>query len=142
MTTTGELAKFLSAHMQPGFFTLDMLEELHADSELPSGNSARRALGWSIEHQNPSGRILSKNGRRGNTSARIGFTPDHGMGVAVLSNTGKPMVHSMDVGCSSDPCPEDTNLLLNMDSLKWHHTPESDGKTNAPSLKSKASGTR
>lgn len=81
--------------MEPGLFTQDMLEELHSESELTNGNSSDRSLGWSIDEGNPVGRIISKNGRRGNASAWIGFTPDHGVGVAVISNIGKPSVDSI-----------------------------------------------
>ena len=50
-------------------------------------------------------RILEKNGGRNNCSAWIGFAPEHGVGVAVVTNCGEPDVDSIGDGCWSDPFP-------------------------------------
>lgn len=92
VTSAGDLAKFLAAHMTPGLFTSDMLTLLHIETKLADGSEINRALGWSIDTRNPIGRILSKNGGRNNCSAWIGFAPEHGVGVAVLTNIGEPDV--------------------------------------------------
>jgi D-alanyl-D-alanine-carboxypeptidase/D-alanyl-D-alanine-endopeptidase len=92
VTSVGDLGKFLAAHMKPGLFTSEMLAQLHAETRLADGSEINRALGWSIDASNPAGRILSKNGGRGNCSAWIGFAPDHGVGVAVITNVGEPDV--------------------------------------------------
>jgi CubicO group peptidase (beta-lactamase class C family) len=92
VTSTGDLAKFLVAHMKPGLFTSEMLAQLHIETRLVDGSEINRALGWSIDTSSPTGRILSKNGGRGNCSAWIGFAPAHRVGVAVIANMGEPDV--------------------------------------------------
>ena len=92
VTSTGDLAKFLAAHMKPGLFTSDMLAQVHAPTRLVNGSEIHRAAGWSIHDNNPAGRTLSKNGGRSNCSAWIGFVPEHGVGVAVITNVGEPDV--------------------------------------------------
>jgi CubicO group peptidase (beta-lactamase class C family) len=92
VTTVGDLSKFLAAHMKPGLFTSEMLAQLHTETKLADGSEINRALGWSIDTSNPTGRILSKNGGRDNCSAWIGFAPEHGVGVAVIANVGEPDV--------------------------------------------------
>lgn len=66
-----------------------MLVRLHAETKLATGTEISRAPGWSIDTTNPSGRILSKDGGRKNCSAWIGFAPEYGVGVAVISNIGE-----------------------------------------------------
>ena len=95
VTSVGDLAKFLAAQMKPGLFTSEMLEQLHAKTKLKNGSSIGDALGWSIDTANPAGLILHKNGGRGNASAWIGFAPEHGVGVAVITNVGSPEVDSI-----------------------------------------------
>lgn len=83
-----DLAKFLSAQMKPGLFTSEMLEQLHSATSLSDGSKARTGLGWAVRTRESVGRILKKNGGRNNCRAWIGFAPDHGVGVAVVSNCG------------------------------------------------------
>ena len=92
VTSIGDLAKFLNAHLIPGRFSTNLLAELHTAVMLESGVPAGRALGWSIEGNHPAGRILGKNGGRKNCTAWIGFAPAHRVGVAVVSNIGRPDV--------------------------------------------------
>ncbi|MBX3414360.1 MAG: serine hydrolase [Pirellulales bacterium] len=90
-----DLARFLAAQMEPGFFSSDMLEWLHRETTLSNGTVARTALGWSVRTHKPIGRTLKKNGGRSNCSAWIGFAPEHMVGVAVVSNCGDPAVDSI-----------------------------------------------
>jgi CubicO group peptidase (beta-lactamase class C family) len=87
-----DLVKFLAAQMEPGLFSSEMLAQLHTTSRLSDGSLARTALGWSVGSSEVVGRILEKNGGRNNCSAWIGFSPDHGVGVAVITNCGGPDV--------------------------------------------------
>lgn len=95
VTSASDLAKFLMAHLEPGVFTADLLAEIHTPIKLNDGTDSQRALGWSIDKTHPSGLILSKNGGRKNCSAWIGFSPEHGVGVAVMANIGSPDVVSI-----------------------------------------------
>lgn len=90
-----DLAKFLAAQMEPGVFSSEMLKQLHTESILSDGSTARRALGWSVRSSDSIGRILQKNGGRSNCSAWIGFAPEHGVGVAVATNCGGPDVDAI-----------------------------------------------
>lgn len=92
ITSTGDLTKFLVAHMEPGLFSKEMLAELHAAATLADGSTVNRALGWSIDSRSSAPGILSKNGGRSNCSAWIGFAPEYGVGVAVITNCGDPSV--------------------------------------------------
>jgi CubicO group peptidase (beta-lactamase class C family) len=92
VTSARDLAKFLAAQMQPGLFSKRMLARLHTAARLADGSRADRALGWSFEPGGSAPLILSKDGRRSNCSAWIGFAPKHGVGVAVLANCGEPLV--------------------------------------------------
>ena len=92
VTSAGDLARFLAAHLQTGLFSDEMLAELHSPTELSDGTQINRALGWSIDARSPAGLILSKNGGRGNAGAWIGFAPDDELGVAVITNIGAPDV--------------------------------------------------
>jgi CubicO group peptidase (beta-lactamase class C family) len=87
-----DLASFLSAQMKPGFLSREMLEQLQTPTTLSDGSAAGTALGWSVRSRKSIGRILKKNGARNNCSAWIGFAPDHGVGVVVLTNCGEPNV--------------------------------------------------
>lgn len=87
-----DLGKFLAAQMKPGVFSREMLEQLHAETKLPDGSPSGRSLGWSVRQRESIGRILKKNGGRSNCSAWIGFAPEHGVGVAVVTNCGGPDV--------------------------------------------------
>jgi len=87
-----DLAEFLAAQMNPGLFASEMLEQLHTPTRLSDGSNSRTALGWSVRSRDSVGRILKKNGGRNNASAWIGFAPDHGVGVAVVANSGEPAV--------------------------------------------------
>jgi CubicO group peptidase (beta-lactamase class C family) len=90
-----DLARFLAAQMKPGVFSSGMLEQLHTESTLSDGARARRTLGWSVSPSDYVGRILQKNGGRSNCSAWIGFAPEHGVGVAIVTNCGGPDVDAM-----------------------------------------------
>jgi hypothetical protein len=79
--------------MKPGILSSEILEQLHTPSRLSEGRVARRTRGWSVRSRESVGRILSKNGGRNNCSAWIGFAPDHGVGVAVVTNCGEPSVN-------------------------------------------------
>ncbi|MBC8356886.1 MAG: beta-lactamase family protein [Planctomycetes bacterium] len=87
-----DLAMFLAAQMNPGVFSSDMLKELHTETTLSDGSMATTALGWSVRSRESVGRILKKNGGRNNCSDWIGFAPEHGVGVAVITNCGEPAV--------------------------------------------------
>ena len=90
ITSAADLAKFLSAQMKPGVFSSEMLDLLHTPAKLANGSNADHALGWTLRFIN--GRYLEKNGGRNNCSAWIGFSPDHPIGVVVLTNCGDPSV--------------------------------------------------
>jgi CubicO group peptidase (beta-lactamase class C family) len=90
-----DLAQFLAAQMKPGFFSTEMLAQLHTPSRLSDGSMARTALGWTIRSNETVGRILEKNGGRNNCSAWIGFAPEHGVGIAVVANCGGPDVDAI-----------------------------------------------
>ena len=92
VTTTEDLGKFLMAQMEPGVFTNEMLDQLHTETKLSSGSPSGTALGWSVGWIDEVGRILEKNGGRSNCSAWIGFSPEYGVGVAVVTNCGGPDV--------------------------------------------------
>lgn len=92
VTSVEDLAKFLAAQMKPGVFSSEMLKQLHTESTLSDGSAAGSALGWSVRSNVYVGRILKKNGGRSNCSAWIGFAPEHGVGVAVVTNCGEPDV--------------------------------------------------
>lgn len=49
VTSAGDLAKFLAAHMKPGTFSSNTLATLHTPTKLKNGALTRRALGWSID---------------------------------------------------------------------------------------------
>ncbi len=87
-----DLAMFLAAQMKPGVFTDAMLKQLHTETTLSDGSKATTALGWSVRSRESVGRILKKNGGRNNCSDWIGFAPEHGVGVAVVTNCGDPAV--------------------------------------------------
>ena len=95
VTSVEDLAKFLAAQMKPGVLTSEMLTQLHAESNLSDGSTARTALGWSLERNRYVGPVVHKNGGRNNCSAWIGFAPKYGVGVAVVTNCGGPDVDSI-----------------------------------------------
>jgi CubicO group peptidase (beta-lactamase class C family) len=87
-----DLAKFVSAQMQAGVFSSEMLQELHTRTSLSGGNLADTSLGWSFEFNDRLGPYREKNGGRSNCSAWIGFAPEQGVGVVVATNCGGPNV--------------------------------------------------
>jgi CubicO group peptidase (beta-lactamase class C family) len=87
-----DLAKFVAAQMKPGVFTSEMLTELHSRTNLSSGDLADTALGWSFKFNDYLGPYPEKNGGRSNCSAWIGFSPEHDVGVVVVTNCGGPDV--------------------------------------------------
>jgi CubicO group peptidase (beta-lactamase class C family) len=95
VTSVEDLAKFLAAQMKPGVFSSEMLDQLHTETKLSNGSASGTALGWSVRSRESVGRILKKNGGRSNCSAWIGFAPDHGVGVAIVSNCGGPDVDAI-----------------------------------------------
>lgn len=90
VTTTEDLGKFLMAQMEPGVFNNDILDQLHSETKMSKGSPSGTALGWSVGWLDEVGRILEKNGGRNNCSAWIGFSPEYGVGVAVVTNCGGP----------------------------------------------------
>ncbi len=92
VSTAEDLANFLAAQMEPGVFSSEMLHQLHTETKLSDGSSSRTSLGWSIQSHESVGRILTQNGGRNNCRAWIGFSPEHGVGVAVVTNCGGPYV--------------------------------------------------
>jgi CubicO group peptidase (beta-lactamase class C family) len=95
IATAEDLAKFMAAQMQPGFFSSEMLAQLHTATRLSNGSMSRHTLGWTIRLNGTVGRILEKNGGRNNCTAWIGFSPDYRIGVAVVANCGGPDVDSI-----------------------------------------------
>ncbi len=87
-----DLTKFVAAQMKPGVFSSEMLEELHTRTSLSNGTLADTALGWSFKFNDYLGPYPEKNGGRSNCSAWIGFAPNHGVGVVVVTNCGGPSV--------------------------------------------------
>lgn len=87
-----DLAKFVAAQMKPGVFSRKMLDDLHTRSSRSDGILVDTGLGWSINFNKYLGPYPEKNGGRGNCSAWIGFAPDHGVGVVVVTNCGGPDV--------------------------------------------------
>lgn len=92
VTSVGDLAKFLTAQMQPGVLSDEILETLHTEAKLSDKSPSGRALGWAVRSIDGVGPILKKNGGRNNCSAWIGFSPKHGVGVAIVTNCGGPDV--------------------------------------------------
>ncbi len=94
IASAADLAQFLAAQMKPGIFSNEILEQLLAPAKLSDGSMAGTALGWSVDSSVSDGRIriVEKNGGRNNCSAWIGFAPDYGVGVVVLTNCGEPGV--------------------------------------------------
>lgn len=87
-----DLAKFVAAQMKPGVFSKKMLDDLHTRSSRSDGILVDTGLGWSINFNKSLGRYPEKNGGRSNCSAWIGFAPEHGTGVVVVTNCGGPEV--------------------------------------------------
>ena len=92
VTSTEDLAKFLIAQMEPGVFSSDVLDQLHTETRLSDDSGAGGALGWRIRWLEEVGPILEKNGGRSNCSAWIGFSPEHQVAVAIVTNCGGPNV--------------------------------------------------
>jgi CubicO group peptidase (beta-lactamase class C family) len=92
VTSVEDLAIFMAAQMKPSVFSSDMLKELHTRTSLADGSLADTALGWSFKFNDRLGPYPEKNGGRSNCSAWIGFAPDHGVGVIVVTNCGGPAV--------------------------------------------------
>ena len=99
-----DLAMFLAAQMpsadspDPACLSSKALKQLHTTAVLNDGSPTHRALGWSIHDSDYIGRVLQKNGGRSNCSAWIGFSPEHRIGVAVVTNCGGPDVDELGVG--------------------------------------------
>lgn len=90
VTSVGDLAKFLIAQMKPGVISEAVLSQLHTPTKLRDGSEAGTGLGWAVRSRRSIGRILKKNGGRNNCKAWIGFSPEHQVGVAVVTNCGGP----------------------------------------------------
>lgn len=90
VTSVGDLAKFLTAQMKPGVLSEEVLSQLHTPTKLRDGSEASTGLGWAVRSRKSIGRILKKNGGRNNCKAWIGFSPEHQVGVAVVTNCGEP----------------------------------------------------
>ncbi len=87
-----DLARFMSSQWQPGFLSVEALQQLQTPTLLLDGVEADTALGWSVRSRITTGPILKKNGGRNNCSAWVGFSPEHRIGVAVVTNCGGPDV--------------------------------------------------
>jgi CubicO group peptidase (beta-lactamase class C family) len=90
-----DLSKFLAAQMEPGVFSREMLEQLQTRTSLSNEIEIGTTLGWSSRFNPFIGRFLTKNGGRSNCSAWIGFSSEHNVGVAVVTNCGGPDVDSI-----------------------------------------------
>ncbi|MEQ1825880.1 MAG: serine hydrolase domain-containing protein [Pirellula sp.] len=90
-----DLAKFLSAQMDPGVFSRKMLDDLYTRSSRSDGVLVDTGLGWSINFNKYLGSYAEKNGGRSNCSAWIGFSPEHSVGVVVVTNCGGPEVDAI-----------------------------------------------
>ncbi len=115
VTSVDDLAKFLVAQMKPGVFSSEMLDQLHTETKLSDGSASGKALGWSVRSRESVGRILKKNGGRSNCSAWIGFAPDHGVGVAVVTNCGGPDVDPIGYRLLERSVPLSRKKLVTMD---------------------------
>ncbi|MCC9603711.1 beta-lactamase family protein [Stieleria sp. JC731] len=92
ISTATDLAKFLAAQMELGALSIESLEQMHSPVKLSDGSYATTGLGWSIRSRDSIGAVIKKNGGRNNCKAWIGFSPEHRVGVAVLTNCGDPSV--------------------------------------------------
>ncbi|MEM9589670.1 MAG: serine hydrolase domain-containing protein, partial [Planctomycetota bacterium] len=92
VTSAEDLAKFLIAQMEPGVFSTAVLDQLHTETPLSDGSGSGGALGWRVRWLEKVGPILEKNGGRSNCSAWIGFSPQHNVAVAIVTNSGGPNV--------------------------------------------------
>jgi D-alanyl-D-alanine-carboxypeptidase/D-alanyl-D-alanine-endopeptidase len=92
ITTAPDLARFLTAQMEPGLLSAEGLRELHTPTRLADGSPAYTALGWTVRPRVSAGVTLQKNGARNNASAWMGFAPEHGVGAVVITNCGGPQV--------------------------------------------------
>jgi hypothetical protein len=81
--------------MEPGVYSREMLEQLQTRTSLSNEIEIGTTLGWSSTFNPFIGRFLTKNGGRSNCSAWIGFSPEHKVGVAVVTNCGGPDVDSI-----------------------------------------------
>lgn len=87
-----DLARFLVAQMEPGPFSKEVLGELHTPTRLTDGSMIDHGLGWRLRRSEAIGTYASKNGGRANCSAWIGYSLEHDVGVAVVTNCGGPYV--------------------------------------------------
>jgi len=115
VTTVEDLAKFLAAQIKPGVFTSEMLEQLHTETTLPDGSASGTAFGWSVESIDGVGRVLVKTGARNNCNAWIGFSREHGIGVAVITNCGGPYVDPIGLKLLEQSIPKSQRKLLTKD---------------------------
>ena len=115
VTTVEDLAKFLAAQMKPGLFTSEMLDQLHTETTLPDGSASGTAFGWSVGSIDGVGRVLEKTGHRSNCNAWIGFLPEHGVGVAVMTNCGGPEVDPIGLKLLEQSIPESQKKLVTKD---------------------------
>ncbi|TWU49753.1 serine hydrolase domain-containing protein [Rubripirellula reticaptiva] len=92
VTSIEDLGKFLAAQMKPSVFSPEILAQLHTQTKLSDGSTSGTSLGWSVRSRPLIGRLLKKNGGRNNCSAWMGFAPEQGVGVAIVTNCGGPDV--------------------------------------------------
>ena len=78
--------------MEPGVFSQEVLDQLHTETRLSDESGSGGTLGWRVRWLEEVGPILEKNGGRSNCSAWIGYSPDHKVAVAVVTNCGGPYV--------------------------------------------------
>ena len=115
VTTVEDLAKFLTAQMKPGVFSPETLDQLHTERTLPDGSASGTAFGWSVGSIDGVGRILEKTGHRSNCNAWIGFLPEHGVGVAVMTNCGGPEVDPIGRSLLEQSIPASQRKLVTKD---------------------------
>ena len=92
VTSVEDLAKFLSAQMEPGVLNTKCLTNFIPSRNFPADCLwGLRSVGrWDVNSF--LGTFLEKNGNRDNCSAWIGFLPTHNVGVVVVTNCGGPDV--------------------------------------------------
>ena len=90
-----DLATFLLANMRDGWLPNSVRHLTQTATPIRDGEITRTGLGWSLRTHPPIGSVIKKNGGRSNTSAWMGFSPKHDVGVVVLANVGSPPVDSI-----------------------------------------------
>lgn len=106
------LAKFLIANMEPGGLSGEAMQLAHQPTTLQDGSMNDSGLGWSIRRRADIGEVIKKNGGRINCSAWIGFSPQHRIGVVVLTNSGEKSVDEIGYRLLEAAVPLDDRSLI------------------------------